>query len=245
MEIIAHKINTIEGIKKCLGNPIIDGIEMDFQLCDNQIVNTHHFFKGFPGFHRNHNWLIDRSYESLRKLQETGEYRDLDEVLNLIGTDKKVLMDLKNWLWLKIFSSMYNNGNPYLNDQKKFAAIFLEEMDKYKDQNNILIQSFDYPLIAEIIKLSIKENVRNNFEYGLIVRNKKNEAATIPYIEDLPISFLSIKYSTLKKLGNVSIDREQKSPLKIYSWFDITDLIPSKSLKYTLSEKSNCTGIIL
>lgn len=84
--------------------------------------------------------------------------------MNYIKNDKTIIIDLKNWI-LKIPGILFYKGNSYLYDQKYYANIFCNKIEKYQNNKNILIQSYDHKLIIEIIEeLKKMKNIKKENE---------------------------------------------------------------------------------
>ena len=132
-----------------LNNYNYDGFEIDFQLCDDHLINSHHFYFGSPFF--KNNWINKLTPKDLINLQKNGECLDIDIILSNIKNDKVITIDLKNWI-LKIPGILFNKRKSYLYNQKHYTSIFCEKIKKYKSNENIMIQSYDHKLIIEIIK---------------------------------------------------------------------------------------------
>ena len=242
MKTIAHGINGMEQIKENISNEDIDGMEIDFQYCDGHFINTHHFYFGSPLIRSN--WLDQRSYDSIKDKRYTGDCYDLEEVISFIGTEKEIVIDLKNWIMA--FPGFFINGNyAYLHDRDMLANLFWDIMIKYKDYSNILIQSYDCELIIKLIEIANKRNISHGFDFGILARNTDQGEDALFCCKENSISFLSIRYKALKNLGGSGkICREIQRPINIYGWFDLDDFLMPKSKRLELINKSKCNGYI-
>ncbi|HOP65902.1 MAG TPA: hypothetical protein PLX66_02660 [Bacilli bacterium] len=242
METFIHKANDLETIKKNINDSSINGIEIDFQFCDGNMINTHNFYEGFPLIRCN--WVDKRSYEFYQNQQNTGLYWDIDQIIPLIPDDKKILIDLKNWI-TGLAGTIINHQNPYLGNQRQLAELFWLHMEEFKNQKNILIQSYDHLLIWEIMKLAEKERISYDFDFGLIVRTTFQAADALLYAYQLPLAFLAIRYNQLIKMGGAKkICSDIKRPINIYGWFDIDDFYISKAKRLELIKDAKCDGYI-
>lgn len=234
MKTFMHAANNISK----LNNYKYDGFEIDFQLCDNQFINSHHFYFGSP-FVKN-NWINKLKQKDFINYQKNGECLDIDIILSNIKSNKIVIIDLKNWI-LKIPGILFNKGNSYLYNQKLYANLFCEKIKKYKNYENIMIQSYDHKLIIEIIKELNKQKIKHKFKFGLIIRTNFQINSAENYINKYPISFLAIRYKALKKMEDVL---KEYNNIKIYGWFDIDDFLISENKKIKLIKQANCYGYI-
>jgi len=242
MVLFAHAVNNINDLKAKLKTTVDDGLELDFQLCGNHLINTHHFYFSFPLIKSN--WLCNRSYLSLKPYQTKGLCYDLKTILELVKEEKLIIIDLKNWVF-KIPGMIFGNGSAYLYNQNQFAHVFWDYLKDFKDQNNILIQSYDHDLIIKIIKVAKERNITNNFKYGLIIRTNFQIKSAINYTKKYNINFLAIRYLALKKIGGSNkLLQIIKKPIKIYGWFDIDDFYLSKEIRENLINKMVCDGYI-
>lgn len=241
MKIFYHAANSLEQIKECNSSKEFDGLEIDFQLCDNHLVNTHNFFKGLPS---KKNWLFKKSYQDLLIDQKAGKYLDMTTVISTINKDKTVIIDMKNW-FIKIMGWFYNNRSEYLHDKKMLANLFWDYMTKFKNQDNILVQSYDHDLVLNIMRIAKARKINNHFKYGLIIRTKSQLQNAINYTKNNDIDFLAIRYLALKKFGGCNkLLKIVSKPVKIYCWFDMDDFYLSMPKRDTLIKKINCDGYI-
>ena len=234
MKTFIHAANNIN----LLNNSDCDGFEIDFQLCDNHLINSHHFYFGNP-FLKN-NWISKSKIKDFINLQKKGECLDIDTVLNKIKANQIVIIDLKYWI-LKIPVILFNNSNPYLYNQKLYANFFCNKIKKYKNNKNIMIQSYDHKLIIEIIKELNKQKIKHQFKFGLIIRTNFQINSAKEYINKYPIDFLAIRYIALKKMKETL---KANKNIQIYGWFDLDDFLISKSEKIKLMNSSKCDGYI-
>jgi hypothetical protein len=231
MKIFKHGANNIYK----LDSYNYDGLEIDFQLWDNNFINTHHFYFGSPFLKKN--WVNKLKLSDLNKYQIDGECFKIDDVLKQ-ANNGAIIIDLKNWI-LKIPGIIFNNSNPYLYNQKYFAKIFCNTIIKYTKQKNIMIQSYDHKLIVEIIKELNRQKINHNFQFGLIIRTDFQVKGAIKYLKDYPISFLAIRYKKIKVIKKL-LNKE----ILIYGWFDLDDFLISNKKRLRLIKTANCDGYI-
>lgn len=230
MKIFKHGANNIYELDNCN----CDGLEVDFQLCDNNLINTHHFYFGSPFLKKN--WVNKLKLSYLNKYQIDGECFKIDDVLKQTNNGT-IIIDLKNWL-LKIPGIIFKNGNSYLYDQKYYVKIFCNIITN-NNRKNIMIQSYDHKLIIEIINELDKRKINHHFKFGLIIRTNFQVKSAIKYLKDFPISFLTIRYNKIKVIKKVL-----NKKVLIYGWFDLDDFLISKNKRLKLMKKANCDGYI-
>ena len=140
-----HRQNTIAAFKQALYMDYIDGIEFDVRMTkDGKFIICHNPFILENGVHI----ISIINYKKLKKVLKTSNYEliTLEQVLNEINTNKKIIIDIKE------------EGNRGKKCVKRLIPIL-----NYYQNKNISICSFN----DEILTLIEKNNT--NYKTGVIV----------------------------------------------------------------------------
>ena len=158
-----HKYNenTIDGVLDSLKKDYIDGVEVDVRMTTDDYFVLHH------------NLVYKNNIIHNMKLKDLKLDR-LDSLLNIINSDKIILLDLK---CEKL-------------DFKKYADNLLKILKKYK-KLNIYLCSFNYELSAYL-----KE--KSNYNIGLFVSSVINKNKNIDLFD-----FVAYNYKIYKNINKM------------------------------------------
>jgi len=181
-----YRENTKEALLESLSKDYISGVELDIRLTkDSKFViyhNTSYMYLGFRKFIKNTNYK-DIINDNLGSVEKTRCINGLEDVLDVINTNKIILLEIKHEI-----------GN-IENTIKEINRI----INKYQNLN-IWICSFNYELVNKMITES-KINV------GLIINDIINKNKSINDFDFVSLSknaFNDIKTNKVKMVWTIN-----------------------------------------
>lgn len=205
--------NTLSAIELALKNQQIYGIEIDVQLTRDSIPVVIHDFV-VDRVTDGNGFVKDYEYNDLKKLDAGSWFDDnfktekiptLEEVLELIGNKKKIIIEIKS------------NGYEYQDIDKKVVKLIKEK----NMSSEVMVKSFNHKIIKSISELA------PDIETGLLISGRPN--MIVEQVQYTSSSFISMSHYYINEK---IINKMHKNGIRVMVWTVDEDRDLKKVKKY-------------